>query len=360
MYFLGSRHNDLPWNIRKFLKNQLRDFRFDDLRETHPWSRSAWSHTDLRRLKEGMVAAQVRKSFVSYSINYPIVYNLSAHKRHRKVKRSWDKFELSTTFHRFLVRPRNLEETWNPLCFFRFFFLTRSLFLFGTESSVQYLAERRDLFPKVRSLELKEHTKVYEMPARSEVSAWSSASLITGLSFVRDFHPSLSVTQLKQWCLRIHRTVKSREQNKPREDEKEKEGYEEINEPLPVKSSVLYVFLTKNKRNRDGRKWRRKRRKKKSQHSRVCWVARRRHRNFNPLTKESVRARFPDCLSFDFSPRSFPLSCSVLSSWLIVKITLFSFNSHFVSLLIFFFLWIHSTVAHKVGHAFWIFPEVKE
>lgn len=53
------RHNDLPWNIRKFLKNQLREFRFDDLRDTHPWSRSAWSHTDLKRLKEGMVAAQV-------------------------------------------------------------------------------------------------------------------------------------------------------------------------------------------------------------------------------------------------------------------------------------------------------------
>ncbi|XP_015431506.1 PREDICTED: dipeptidase 1 [Dufourea novaeangliae] len=51
-------HNDLPWNIRKFLKNQLREFRFDDLRDTQPWARSAWSHTDLRRLKEGMVAAQ--------------------------------------------------------------------------------------------------------------------------------------------------------------------------------------------------------------------------------------------------------------------------------------------------------------
>ncbi|KOX70888.1 hypothetical protein WN51_03316 [Melipona quadrifasciata] len=56
---LNGKHNDLPWNIRKFLKNQLREFRFDDLRDTHPWSRSAWSHTDLRRLKEGMVAAQV-------------------------------------------------------------------------------------------------------------------------------------------------------------------------------------------------------------------------------------------------------------------------------------------------------------
>lgn len=54
-----SRHNDLPWNIRKFLKNQLREFRFDDLSDIHPWSRSAWSHTDLKRLRQGMVAAQV-------------------------------------------------------------------------------------------------------------------------------------------------------------------------------------------------------------------------------------------------------------------------------------------------------------
>ncbi|PBC34311.1 Dipeptidase [Apis cerana cerana] len=60
-------HNDLPWNIRKFLKNQLREFRFDDLRDTHPWSRSAWSHTDLRRLKEGMVAAQFWSAYVPCS-----------------------------------------------------------------------------------------------------------------------------------------------------------------------------------------------------------------------------------------------------------------------------------------------------
>ncbi|XP_070150782.1 dipeptidase 1 isoform X2 [Polyergus mexicanus] len=60
-------HNDLPWNIRKFLKNQLREFRFDDLRDTHPWSRSAWSHTDLKRLKEGMVAAQFWSAYVPCS-----------------------------------------------------------------------------------------------------------------------------------------------------------------------------------------------------------------------------------------------------------------------------------------------------
>ncbi|KAI4480286.1 hypothetical protein M0804_010284 [Polistes exclamans] len=54
-----TKHNDLPWNIRKFLKNQLRGFRFDDLSDIRPWSGNAWSHTDLRRLRKGMVTAQI-------------------------------------------------------------------------------------------------------------------------------------------------------------------------------------------------------------------------------------------------------------------------------------------------------------
>ncbi|KAH8363060.1 hypothetical protein KR084_004940 [Drosophila pseudotakahashii] len=61
-------HNDLPWNIRKFLKNQLKDFHFGgDLRELAPWSSSAWSHTDLRRLKEGMVSAQFWSAYAPCS-----------------------------------------------------------------------------------------------------------------------------------------------------------------------------------------------------------------------------------------------------------------------------------------------------
>nr|CAH7739925.1 unnamed protein product [Callosobruchus chinensis] len=52
-------HNDLPWNIRKFLHNKLRNFKFnEDLRSVSPWSTSAWSHTDLVRLQRGHVAAQ--------------------------------------------------------------------------------------------------------------------------------------------------------------------------------------------------------------------------------------------------------------------------------------------------------------
>lgn len=53
-------HNDLPWNIRKFIHNRLKDFKFDEgLKTVSPWADSAWSHTDLPRLKQGHVAAQV-------------------------------------------------------------------------------------------------------------------------------------------------------------------------------------------------------------------------------------------------------------------------------------------------------------
>lgn len=53
-------HNDLPWNIRSFVHNQLQSFDFDkDLRQTLPWSKSSWSQTDLLRLRQGMVGGQV-------------------------------------------------------------------------------------------------------------------------------------------------------------------------------------------------------------------------------------------------------------------------------------------------------------
>lgn len=56
-------HNDLPWNIRKFLHNRLKDFKFgENLKNVSPWSSSAWSHTDLPRLKQGHVSAQVSKT----------------------------------------------------------------------------------------------------------------------------------------------------------------------------------------------------------------------------------------------------------------------------------------------------------
>ena len=58
--FLPSRHNDLPWNIRKFIHNQLQTVNLTyDLRNISPWSKSQWSHTDLNRLRQGRVGAQV-------------------------------------------------------------------------------------------------------------------------------------------------------------------------------------------------------------------------------------------------------------------------------------------------------------
>ncbi|XP_028162190.1 putative dipeptidase MGYG_00085, partial [Ostrinia furnacalis] len=56
---LTDGHNDLPWNIRKFLRNQINEFELDtDLTIVEPWSISKYSHTDLPRLREGMVGAQ--------------------------------------------------------------------------------------------------------------------------------------------------------------------------------------------------------------------------------------------------------------------------------------------------------------
>ncbi|XP_021918235.1 dipeptidase 1-like isoform X2 [Zootermopsis nevadensis] len=68
---LVDGHNDLPWNIRKFLHNQLHDFHFsEDLRQQEPWSQSVWSHTDLHRLKQGMVGAQFWSAYVPCGSQY--------------------------------------------------------------------------------------------------------------------------------------------------------------------------------------------------------------------------------------------------------------------------------------------------
>ncbi|XP_050684203.1 dipeptidase 1-like isoform X2 [Leptidea sinapis] len=62
---LTDGHNDLPWNIRKFLGNQINEFELDtDLTQIEPWSKSKYSHTDLPRLREGMVGAQFWSAFV--------------------------------------------------------------------------------------------------------------------------------------------------------------------------------------------------------------------------------------------------------------------------------------------------------
>lgn len=63
-------HNDLPWNIRNFVHNQLADFDFEkDLRQVAPWSKSAWSQTDLVRLRQGMVGGQVISLRLAFTIS---------------------------------------------------------------------------------------------------------------------------------------------------------------------------------------------------------------------------------------------------------------------------------------------------
>ncbi|XP_011643159.2 uncharacterized protein LOC105430985, partial [Pogonomyrmex barbatus] len=52
-------HNDLPWNVRKFVHNQLGEVNLSsDLGRVDPWARSDWSHTDIPRLRAGLVGAQ--------------------------------------------------------------------------------------------------------------------------------------------------------------------------------------------------------------------------------------------------------------------------------------------------------------
>ena len=69
-YFL-FRHNDLPWNIRKFIHNKLNTVNFtSNLKTENPWGTSPWSHTDLTRLVNGHVGGQVRFQVVNVNIFY--------------------------------------------------------------------------------------------------------------------------------------------------------------------------------------------------------------------------------------------------------------------------------------------------
>ena len=62
IFFSYFSHNDLPWNIRKFIHNKLNTVNFSTVLSTiNPWSESQWSHTDLYRLNKGNVGGQVIK-----------------------------------------------------------------------------------------------------------------------------------------------------------------------------------------------------------------------------------------------------------------------------------------------------------
>lgn len=62
---LVDGHNDLAWNLRKFLHNRIEGFNLSaGLEGLEPWARSRWSHTDIPRLRLGMVGAQFWSAYV--------------------------------------------------------------------------------------------------------------------------------------------------------------------------------------------------------------------------------------------------------------------------------------------------------
>nr|CAH7713255.1 unnamed protein product [Callosobruchus chinensis] len=57
-------HNDLPWNLRKFVHNRLSGLNLSAIEKEEPWSKSKWSHTDIPRLKAGLLGAQFWSAYV--------------------------------------------------------------------------------------------------------------------------------------------------------------------------------------------------------------------------------------------------------------------------------------------------------
>ncbi|XP_076272214.1 dipeptidase 1-like isoform X2 [Rhynchophorus ferrugineus] len=57
-------HNDLPWNLRKFVHNQLNQLNLSKIKEEDPWLTSKWSHTDMPKLLAGGVGAQFWSAYV--------------------------------------------------------------------------------------------------------------------------------------------------------------------------------------------------------------------------------------------------------------------------------------------------------
>lgn len=57
-------HNDLPWNLRKFVHNKLVNLNLSAIDQEEPWSTSRWSHTDIPRLRVGQIGAQFWSAYV--------------------------------------------------------------------------------------------------------------------------------------------------------------------------------------------------------------------------------------------------------------------------------------------------------
>lgn len=60
LYSCRHRHNDFPNSLRKYANNQVDDLDIYDLTTLEPWASSSSSHTDINRLRQGKVGAQVQ------------------------------------------------------------------------------------------------------------------------------------------------------------------------------------------------------------------------------------------------------------------------------------------------------------
>ena len=65
------RHNDLPWNIRKFVHNKLDTVNFThNLKYIDPWAKSRWSHTDIGRMVGGQIGCQVSLNTIQLNVHF--------------------------------------------------------------------------------------------------------------------------------------------------------------------------------------------------------------------------------------------------------------------------------------------------
>ena len=71
LFLFIFRHNDLPWNIRKFVHNKLDTVNFThNLKYIDPWAKSRWSHTDIGRMVGGQIGCQVSLNTIQLNVHF--------------------------------------------------------------------------------------------------------------------------------------------------------------------------------------------------------------------------------------------------------------------------------------------------
>ncbi|KAI9561086.1 hypothetical protein GHT06_012042 [Daphnia sinensis] len=93
-------HNDLPWTLRNYAKNQVGILNITDLTNVEPWASSPSSHTDVIRLRQGKVGAQFWAAYVGCTTQYKDAVTRTWEQIdvvHRLVNANPDTFEFVTS-----------------------------------------------------------------------------------------------------------------------------------------------------------------------------------------------------------------------------------------------------------------------